>query len=308
MSRILKAIKNPKVAINYLKIKSLTRKGETVSDEKYLRKVYKIRMGKKLDLKNPQTFNEKLQWLKLNNRTNDMVTFVDKYKVRDYISQVLGEEYLIPLLGVWDSPEEIDFDSLPDMFVLKCNHNSGLGMCICKNKQDLDLEKVKSELAAGLAQNYYLYGREWPYKDVPRKIIAEKFMEESDGAELKDYKIHCFNGEPKFILVCSDRFTGDGLREDFYDIDWNLLEFRRPNNPNSISGSKKPDKILEMLAYARLLAKDLPFVRIDFYEIDSRVYFGEITFFPASGFTPFEPEEWDEILGGWIDLPKKQIK
>ena len=301
MSKILKAFKNPKSAIKYFKIKSLVRKGDKISDEKYLRAVYKCRMGKKLDLNNPRTFNEKLQWLKLNNRTNDQVTFVDKYKVRDYISEVLGEEYLIPLLGVWDSPEDIDFDSLPDKFVLKCNHNSGLGMCICKSKQGLDIEKVKSELAQGLAQNYYLHGREWPYKNVERKIICEKFMSDSSGG-LVDYKFFCFDGKVDCVMVCLDRHLGD-TKFYFFDENWTLkrLNIRGKNAPEGFT-VPKPECMDRMFEIAAKLSVGHPFVRVDLYECDNRIYFGELTFYPDSGFDENLLEETDEYFGKKIDL------
>ena len=187
--KILKYIKKPSLAIKYLKAKRLAGKyGQSLNDEEYLKKAFKLNMGKELNLDNPQTFNEKLQWLKLHDRKSEYTIMVDKYLARDYIAKTIGEEYLIPLLGVWDSPDEIDFDALPDQFVLKCNHNSGLGMCICKDKSKLDIEKVKKELQKGLNENYYLHRREWPYKDVPRKIIAEKYMVDESGTELKDYK------------------------------------------------------------------------------------------------------------------------
>lgn len=271
-------------------------------DEKYLKKRFKAQIGKELNLENPETFNEKLQWLKLYDRNPEYTILVDKYGVRDYISKVLGKEYLIPLLGVWNKPEDIDFDKLPDQFVLKCNHNSGLGMCICKDKSKLNIKKVIDELHKGLKQNYYITGREWPYKNVPRKIIAEKYMVDSMEEELKDYKIHCFNGEPKIILVCSKRFSKEGLCEDFYDINWKKLDVKRPNCVSSKEISEPPKNLDKMLEYSKILADKKAFVRIDFYEVNGKVYFGEITFYPASGFETFVPEKWDKILGNWIDL------
>lgn len=271
-------------------------------DETYIKRKYKAQTGNTLDLANPKTFNEKLQWLKLYNRNPQYTILVDKYKVREYIAATLGEDYLIPLLGVWDKPEEIDFDALPNQFVLKCNHNSGLGMCICKDKSKLDKQKVIKELRKGLHENFYLKHREWPYKDVPRKIIAEQFMTEESGGELMDYKIHCFDGKPEFILVCSDRFSESGLREDFYDTTWNLLDIRRPNCPNSKNGIQKPELLDEMLRLAGILSKDMPFSRIDFYIINSKIYFGEITFFPTSGYGAFDPESADEWIGNLLTL------
>lgn len=281
--------------------------GKNISDEKFLKLKFYAYMGKKLNLENPKTYNEKLQWLKLYNRKSEYTMMVDKYLVRDYIKEELGEEYLIPLLGVWENPDEIDFDTLPDKFVLKCNHNSGRGMYICKDKSKMDIEQVKVGLRAGLAQDYFLQSREWPYKDVPRKIIAEQFMVDKDDKELKDYKFFCFNGKPEVILVCSERFSKGGLRENFYDTSWNLLPMKRPAHPNSDEEILPPQNLKQMLEFAKKLSKETPFSRIDFYDINGRIYFGEITFFPASGFEAFEPEEWDYKLGSWITLPEKTI-
>ena len=275
-----------------------------LDDKKYLERMFRVQLGKNLNFENPVTFNEKIQWLKINNRESEYTIMVDKYKVREYISETIGEQYLIPLLGVWDSPDEINFDILPDEFVLKCNHNSGLGMCICKNKSTLNIEKVKQDLSNGLNENYYLLYREWPYKNVEKKIIAEKYMSDQ-GKELQDYKIHCFNGIPKIILVCRDRFSDTGLTEDFFDIEWNHLNISRENSKHSVDKIKAPKNLKLMLRLARILSENIPFVRIDFYEINGKVYFGEITFFPASGLKKFIPEKWDIDLGNEIQLNKK---
>ena len=275
-------------------------KYNSISDKVYLEKKFEAHMNQKLDFDEPQTFNEKLQWLKLNDRKSEYSMMVDKYAVRKYIADTIGQEYLIPLLGVWDSVDEIDFDKLPSQFVLKCNHNSGLGMCICKDKSKLNIDKVRRELRKGLAQNYYLTGREWPYKNVKPRIIAEKYMEDCKE-ELSDYKVHNFNGIPKFILVCRDRFKNTGLTEDFYDDSWNHLDVKRPaySNPGD---QPCPSKLDLMLKLSKMLAKDIPFIRTDFYIIHEKLFFGELTFFPASGFSKFEPEEWDSTFGSWIDL------
>lgn len=280
-------------------------KYDSMPDKEFLEKMYWASFGKELKLDSPQNFNEKLQWLKLYNRNPQYTILVDKYRVREYVSDKLGSQYLIPLLGVWDKPEDIDFDELPDRFVLKCNHNSGLGMCICKDKSQLNLKKTRDGLKKGLAENYYIRYREWPYKDVPRKIIAEQFMEQEGGCELKDYKIHCFNGKPRFVLVCSDRFSSEGLHEDFYDINWRLMDLHRPNHPNSLEDIQKPDNLEEMLSLAEKLSDGIPFVRVDFYLVDGSIYFSELTFFPASGFTSFEPEKWDKTFGDWLILPER---
>lgn len=280
-------------------------KYDAMPDKEYLERRFACCMGKTLDLDNPGTFNEKLQWLKLYDRKPEYTVMVDKYKVRGYIKEVLGEKYLIPLIGVWDDPDKIDFDSLPKQFALKCNHNSGLGMYICKDKSSLtsgDIRKIRRDLTRGLSQDYYLTGREWPYKDVPRKIIAEQFMK-SDAGGLTDYKVHCFNGEPKLILVCKDRFTKAGLTEDFFTSNWESLDIRRPAHPNSSAEIAKPAELPEMLTLAKKLSENIPFLRVDFYIIEHRVYFSELTFYPASGFGKFVPEQWDEKLGTWLQLP-----
>lgn len=261
-----------------------------------------------VNLVNPQTFSEKLQWLKLYNRRPEYTMMVDKVEVKNYVAQKLGEEYIIPTLGIWNSPDEIDFEALPNQFVLKCNHNSGLGMCICKDKGQLDIVKVKEELRKGLKQDYYQYGREWPYKDVPRRILAEKYMVDKSGVELKDYKFFCFGGVSTFCQVISDRSTYEKI--DFYDMDWEryegLIGLLSPNS--AICNSKKPiscpHSFEKMKQMAAILAKDMSFGRIDFYEINHRPYFGEITFFPASGLGYFCPDEWNQKMGSLLGLPR----
>lgn len=302
MNRYIRMVKqfvlDPKVRFGYL-----TRAGfyNHMSDEEYLSRKYQLYFGQKLDLQNPQTFNEKLQWLKLYNRKPEYTVMVDKYKVREYIAQELGEEYLIPLLGVWDNPDEIDFDALPNQFVLKCNHNSGLGMCICKDKSELDISKVKVELRKGLKQDYYLTGREWPYKDVPRKIIAEKYMEDVSG-DLKDYKFYCFNGEMKFVMINSDRNTSRPTRADYFDRDFNWLDFTWGYSHAEVH-PKKPEQFEKMVAIVEKLAKGLPHIRVDLYDCNGKIYFGELTFFDGSGFDKIEPMEWDYKIGKILKLP-----
>ena len=275
-----------------------------IKDEKYLKLKYYALLGKKLNLRKPKTFNEKLQWLKLYDRKPEYTMMVDKYAVRQYIAGTIGEEYLIPLLGVWDDPDEIDFDALPDQFVLKCNHNSGLGMCICKDKSKLDIPKVKAELRKGLDQDYYLTGREWPYKNVPRKIIAEKFMTDFKYNQLVDYKLMCFNGKVYCTFTCTDRHLKDGLKVTFFDNSWKKLPFER-HYPSETKEIQPPVQFEQMKKLAEILAKDIPFVRVDFYEIDGKIYFGELTFFPGSGMEEFTPDEWDYKIGSWLVLPQK---
>ena len=276
---------------------------ENMQDEALLNRKYEAIFGKRLNLDNPQTFNEKLQWLKLYDRNPEYTIMVDKYKVRDYIKEKIGEEYLIPLIGVWDNPDDIDFDALPDKFVLKCNHNSGLGMCICKDKSKLNIENVKSELKKGLAQDYYLTGREWPYKNVPRKIIAEKYMTDtSDSSDFTDYKFFCFNGYVDCVMVCLERSSGD-TKFYFFDRNWNLkrLNTRGKNAPDGFTISK-PSQMDKMFEIAAKLSKGLPFVRIDLYQSNDHIYFGEITFFPDSGFDANLLPETDKYFGNLIHL------
>lgn len=281
-------------------------KYDDLSDKEYLERKFECCMGRPLDLENPQTFNEKLQWLKLYDRKPEYTVMVDKYKVRNYIREKIGEEYLIPLIGVWDDPEDIDFETLPNQFVMKCNHNSGEGMYICKDKSKLthqDIKRIRKNLARGLAQDYYLTGREWPYKDVPRKIIAEKYMTDSvDSSEFTDYKFFCFNGYVDCVMVCLDRASGD-TKFYFFDRDWNLkrLNIRGKNAPEGFTISK-PSCMNAMFDIAATLSRNLAFVRVDLYQCDDHIYFGEMTFFPDSGFDVYLLPETDKYFGDLIDL------
>lgn len=275
------------------------------SDEKFIKRKFKAVMGKPLDLDSPQTFNEKLQWLKLYDRDSKYTVMVDKYLARDYVAKTIGEEYLIPLVGVWDDPDDIDFDALPNRFVFKCNHNSGTGMYICKDKSRMDVNRVKSDLRKGMKQDYYIYGREWPYKDVPRKIIAEKYMEDEETGDLRDYKFFCFNGEVKCFKVDFDRFSCH--RANYYDVSGNLLHFGEIVCPPDYERDIKiPASLSRMISLAEKLSCGQPFLRVDFYDVNGKIYFGEMTFFPASGFGEFAPNSWDNVLGSWITLPDKK--
>ena len=274
-----------------------------IPDSIYLHLRYKMYAGKKLHLRNPKRFNEKLQWLKLYNRRPEYVTMVDKVAVKEYVAEIIGEEYIIPTIGIWESVDDINFDSLPDRFVIKCNHNSGQGMYICTDKSKMDVEKVKRELRNGLAQDYYLVDREWPYKNVPRKIIAEEYIDDGSGKGLNDYKVFNFNGEPCIIQVDFDRFTNH--KKNLYTTDWKLcnFSFNYPSHPEI--EIPRPVNLDEMLRVAKVLAKNIPYVRTDFYSVNGKLYFGEITFFPASGYGKFIPDEYDVKFGSMITLPKK---
>ena len=276
-----------------------------IPDKPYLRIRYFQRMHKILHLKNPKTYNEKLQWLKLYDRKPLYTKLVDKYLVREYVKEKIGEEYLIPLLAVYDRAEDIDFDALPDEFVLKCTHDSG-GLVICRDKADLNKVAAKTKIGSSLKVNYYLENREWPYKDVPRKIIAEKYMEDESEKELKDYKFYTFGGKVKAILMTSGRFDKGKTGFDFFDENCQRIEGLKRGKPNSKGEVNLPEKIKEMIPLAEKLAEGFPHIRVDLYLVNDRIYFGEMTFFAGSGFTKFEPEKWDRIFGDWIVLPRKQ--
>lgn len=287
-----------------------------IPDKLFLKFAYKTLIGHRMSFDNPKTFNEKLQWLKLYDRQSIYTTMVDKYAVKEYVASKIGDEYIIPTLGVWEHFDDIDFDKLPNQFVLKCTHDSG-GLIICNDKGKLDKMAAKKKIEKCLKRNFYWSGREWPYKNVKPCIIAEKYINNtniSDSSEfinerhvqsLDDYKIHSFNGEPKVILVCRNRFSETGLTEDFFDQKWTHLNMRREKHPNSSEYIRRPKELDKMLELAKILSKDIPFLRSDFYAIGGKVYFGELTFFPASGFEKFVPETFDKKLGDWIRLPKK---
>jgi len=274
-----------------------------IPDPFYLQLVYYIKMGKRLDITNPKSFNEKIQWLKLYDRRLEYTKMVDKYEVRKYISEIIGEQYLIPLLGVYNNFEEIDFSKLPNKFVLKCTHDSG-GLVICKDKNKFDMEKAKMKINNCFKRNYYFQWREWPYKNIKPRIICEKYMVDESGIELKDYKFMCFNGQVKCLFVCLNRNSSNGLNVDFYDMDWNPMPFER-HYSSSGTTIPKPKNFDMMVEFAKKLSKDIPFVRVDFYETNGQLYFGELTFYPGSGYEEFKPESYDYLLGSWIGCLKK---
>ena len=275
-------------------------KYDHLSDEEYLKRMFSARMKRKLDLENPKTFTEKLQWLKLYNRKPEYTVMVDKYAVKQYVADTIGEAYIIPTLGVWDKFEDIDFDALPEQFVLKCTHDSG-GLVICRDKSTLDLKKAKKKIEEALRRDFYLSTREWPYKDVPRKIIAEKYMTDKSGG-LIDYKFFCFNGIADCVMVCLDRHLGD-TKFYFFDKSWQLkrLNVRGKNAPKDFTVNK-PECMDKMFELAEKLSKGLPFVRVDLYECNNKIYFGELTFFPDSGFDANILAETDLYFGNMINL------
>lgn len=258
-------------------------------------------MNRELDLNNPQTYNDKLQWLKLYDHNPLYTTLVDKYSVKKWVSECVGEKYVIPTIGCWNRVNDIDWNALPDQFVLKCTHDSG-GLIICKDKSKLDIPGAKRKLRRSLRTDYYLMGFEWPYKGVPRRIIAEPYLEDKETGELRDYKFFCFNGEVKALFIATERFKNAEPYFDFFDTDFNHLDIRQ-GHPNAPVPPKKPECFDEMKRLAAILSSGLPEARIDFYEVDGKIYFGEVTLFHFCGFTPFSPQSIDELWGGWIQLP-----
>ncbi len=264
-----------------------------LDDEEYLCGQFEYHMGYRPELRKPKTFNEKLQWLKLYDRNPDYIKFVDKYSVKEYIKDKLGEEYVIPTLGIYNSFEEINIDELPQQFVLKCTHDSGSAL-VCEDKDNFDWERAKNVLECSLERNYYWVGREWVYKDIEKRIIAEKYLESI--SEMIDYKFLCFNGKVETIFTCSERFGQEGLKVTFFDTEWNRLPFER-HYPASSREIKRPETLKQMIDLSEKLSKGITFVRIDFYDIAGKIYFGEMTFFPGGGMEEFCPEEWDYKLG-----------
>jgi hypothetical protein len=276
------------------------RVGLIFGDEIYVRVEYFIVFGKRLRLKNPQTYSEKLQWLKLHEGDPIYTRMVDKAEAKKYVTEIIGEEYIIPTYGVWNHFDEIDFDKLPDQFVLKTTHDSG-GVIICKDKKTLDKNAAKVKLEKSLKNDYYYTSKEWPYKNVVPRIIAEKYMEDESG-ELCDYKLFCFDGKMKALFIATDRFTsGEETKFDFFDENFNHLPFTN-GHPNATKPIKKPESFQQMKDLAEKLSQKIPHVRVDFYCTNGKIYFGELTFFHWGGFKRFEPEEWDFKFGEWFKL------
>lgn len=298
MGKISKFIDNPFIGFRQPKVQDAMR---WLSDSAYLKLVYRARLGAPLDLRNPKTFNEKLQWLKIHDRNPLYTKLVDKAEVKPWVAERIGWEHIVPTLGVWDSFDEIDFDALPDRFVLKCTHDSG-GLAICRDKSTFDIEEARKKIEKSLAVNYYWRTREWPYKDVKPRILAEKYLDPGapDG-DLYDYKLFRFSNGRLVTLAMTDRFTDGVLSKTFFDEDWHELPLNEGGHPTR-GDLAKPELFEKMKVVADKLGQDLPFVRVDFYESNGGLYFGEMTFYPNSGFEHFDPGEWDTTFGSWIDL------
>lgn len=271
-------------------------------DRKYIEYLWSKRMNYPLNLDDPKSYSEKLQWLKLYDRRPIYTTMVDKLAVKKYVAEVIGEEYVIPTIGVWDKPEDIGWDVLPDQFVLKCTHDSG-GLVICRDKSKLDRVEAVKKIKKSLRRNYYLAGREWPYKNVPRRILAEKYMVDNQTEELRDYKFFCFDGKVRALFIATDRQVRDEPYFDFFDENFNHMDLRH-GHPNAPIPPAKPMHFELMKDLAEKLSAGFPELRVDLYEANGKVYFGELTLFHHSGWMPFEPIEWDYKMGEWIKLQK----
>lgn len=274
---------------------------DSLSDEDFLKKAFLICVGYPLNLERPQTFNEKIQWLKLHDRRDEYPLFIDKYKVKKIIGEKISVQYVIPTLGVWDSFDDIDFSKLPDKFVLKCTHDSG-GVVVVKNKQELKLNKVKKFLNKRLKRNFYYNGREWAYKNIQPRIIAEEYIGNGEQ-EVNDYKFFCFSGTVKALFVAQDRSSDMETKFDFFDSEYNHLDFIN-GHPNAESVPKKPVCFEQMKYLSEVLSNGYPHMRVDWYEVDGKLYFGELTLAHWSGLTKFVPEKWDKIFGDWLKLPE----
>ena len=301
MNKITDYIKNPSMILAHF----IRGKAKWMSDEMYLKIMYRANIGKKLNLKNPRTYTEKMQWLKLYDHKSIYTRMVDKYGVKGFVAERIGELYTVQTIGVFDSFEEIDFGTLPNKFVIKCTHDSH-SILICRNKETFDIEGARNRLNACLKENYFWKGREWPYRNVVPRIIIEKMLCEDPNDHLEEYDFFCFDGEPKIVCRCwGDRDRGEAHYNDFYSIDGERLPFSWCY-PTSEDGKLVKDEIYhQMLSYSRSLSEGLPFLRVDFFRDENdRIYVGELTFYECSGLTKVHPPEWDEILGSWIQLPE----
>lgn len=299
LKKIIREVSRPKILL----LKIFVKCPWLISDKLFLKYKFKVSMNKKLDLEKPETYNEKLQWIKLYDRKPEYSAMVDKAEVKKVVSNLIGEQHIIPTLSIWEKFDDIDFNKLPNQFVLKTTHGCG-GIIICKDKSKLDIAAARDEIVFSFKHNYFVYGREWPYKNLRPRIIAEKFMVDESGVELKDYKFFCFDGEPKAMFIASDR--PHDTRFDFFDMDFNLLPFTN-GHENSTKKIQKPQNFQLMVELARKLSQGIPHVRVDLYNINGKVYFGELTFFHWGGMVPFVPEEWDYKFGSWLTLPQKSL-
>lgn len=315
MKKFVKAIKHPSVALCYMIENSHL--FDKMDDEKYLKMIWRVKFGTKLNLDNPKTFTEKLQWLKLYDRKPEYTNLVDKYEVKKIVAEKIGEQYIIPTLGLWNNVDEIDWESLPQQFVLKTTHGSDSGgVVICKNKNEFDRNAAIKKLSKSMRGDVYKTLREWPYKDINKRILAEAYLSDIQNADkqqstrdeqeqLKDYKFYCFGGEPKFMLIASNRFTSHNF--NYYDMSFNKLPLTSAVGLQADVMFEKPMQFDEMKRIATILSQGFAHIRVDLYCSGGKVYFGELTFFDSSGYDDFSSEEWNKKCGDWIKLPEKTI-
>lgn len=270
-----------------------------IPDKVYLKHRYRRLMGKNLNLDPPVTYNEKLNWMKLNDRDPLYTRLADKLTAREYVRERIGEEYLVPLLGVWDRPEDIDFDMLPNQFVLKCTHDSG-SYIVCKDKNAFDKKRAVAGLKQCQKTNFFYFSREWAYKNIRPRIIAEKYLEDINDRETRDYKFFLFDGIPRFFYIATDRGIGQ-TKFDYFDMEFHHLDVRQ-HYPNSEKSLAKPQNFAQMIEMSQKLAAGLRHVRVDFYDVNGRVYFSEFTFYNNGGVTPYDPETWDYSFGKWLRI------
>lgn len=303
LTKVIKRfIKNP---YKYIKAQGFKKRLKFIPDYWYLKWVYKGAMDESLDLKNPQNYNEKIQWLKLYDRNPLYTKLADKYSAKEYVKELIGSKYIIPTIGIYDDFNEIDFRSLPNQFVLKCTHDSG-SIIVCKDKKNFDIEDAKMKLNSALKVNHFHKAREWAYKDIYPRIICEKYMIDNVVGELRDYKIFCFSGEPKLIQVDFDRFNNH--KRNLYTTEWKRLNLRIKEENDTLVNLEKPNCLEEVLELSKKLSRSIPHVRIDFYIIDNKIYFGEFTFYHGSGYEKIYPKIFGYEMGNWIKLPQKKLK
>lgn len=261
---------------------------------------YMRRHWRLLNLKNPATFNEKIQWMKLHYRPELLRTIVDKYLVRNYVRERVGEKILVELVGVYESLDEIQWKNLPDRFVLKLTHGSGWNI-LCKEKSTLDMQRIYHRLRKWLGTDFYKYQREWAYKGLHPRIICERFLSDSKGEPPPDYKFFCFGGEPRVVQVDLDRTTNH--TRNLYDLNWNRLPFSLKYPNCDTKEADFPKNFKEMVLICRELSRGLPFARVDLYTLDNAIYFGEITIYPGGGLEIFHPLKYNKILGDYLHFP-----
>ena len=274
-----------------------------LGDETYIKWRYRLIFNKRLDIENPISFNEKLQWLKLYDRNFEYTKMVDKYEAKKYVASIIGEKYIIPTIGIYDKFNDIDFEKLPKQFVIKCTHDSG-GLIICKDKDKFDKNAARKKINKSLKRNYYYSGREWPYKNVKPRIIVEKYMTDENSSSMKDYKFFCFNGVPKIMYLSEGLENHKTAAMSFFDMNFELVNCKRKDYKLLKYQPSKPRNFEKMKEFASLLSSGIPHLRVDFYEINGELFFGELTFYTNSGMIPFENEEWDLKMGKWVELPK----